>query len=426
MSYSRFILSKIFFSLIISCFSISYISAAGYKSLPVELDGTMMPYDFSKTVAVSVPDSLMPFHIEYVARHGARFLSSATKVEKLKARLDSAAGYNQLTPHGIQFLSFLNSVNNVCKGNWGMLSEVGEEEEMILGGIMAKNWGALVGKGPVKALSTYVPRVVATMNTFTSTLNTLKPGFDLYTSSGPVNSPLLRFFDTDQMYYEWLHPAKDHTPTDSWKEPLSRFEEEVLPTAPAARLFKNRLPKEDLQKISAQMYGVLQGLRAMSFGAPTTQWMSVDEYRACWECTNAEHYLKRSLSSVSNIPMKGVMPLLIDIISNADKAATTLPGETSVARLMFGHAETLLPLAALMNLPGAAALPIDLSQLASQWKDYEVTPLGANILLVLARNSNSGIVYALVSLNGTGNKWVQWSDLRAGWLERIASLSYID
>ena len=48
------------------------------------LDGTMMPYDFADCDSV-VPwdDSYTPVFINYVARHGARYLSSEKKVSTL-------------------------------------------------------------------------------------------------------------------------------------------------------------------------------------------------------------------------------------------------------------------------------------------------------------------------------------------------------
>ncbi|MDE7381537.1 MAG: histidine phosphatase family protein [Muribaculaceae bacterium] len=398
-----------------------------YQPLPPELDGTMMTYDFTQSSSVEIPDSLTPFHIEYVARHGARYLSSSHKTEKLQKTLIEAESNNNLTSAGHTFLSLLEKVNHLSEGKWGALSAIGEEEERKLAEIMAENWKSVFDSGRIIARATFVPRVVASMDAFTLSLNTRIPQKNIYSISGPVNSPLLRFFDTNATYSHWLHPElKNQSPVttgDSWEEPLKRFEDETLPAGPAGRLFKVRPAKEELQKISAEMYGVLQGLRAASIGVPTTQWFSVEEYRACWECANVEHYLRRSLNSISSLPMSAVAPLLIEIISNADKSALSPREEIAAANLMFGHAETLLPLAALMNLPGAVALPLSLNDLAGQWQDYNVTPLGANILLTLARHKTSGIVYARVALNGRNAGWLPWHELRAEWLERIAQFS---
>ncbi len=402
-------------------------SARVYSPLPPELDGTMMPYDFSSVVKMSVPDSLTPFHIEYIARHGARYISSQSKILKLKERLVKANKEDLLTNHGRDFLSFILSIEKASEGKWGALSQVGEKEEVELARFFSAEGHNIIENGKINAISSLIPRVVATMYTFNATLNILQPGIDIYSLSGPVTSPLLRFFDTDKTYYDWLHPDSiAANKADSWVESLRNFEETTLPVGPSSRLFKNALPKEELQKISAQMYGVLQSLRATALGIPTTQWFTPGEYRACWECSNAGHYLKRSLNSLTTIPMQAVAPLMINIINNVDLAAISQNSTSYNANLMFGHAETLLPLAALMNLPGASALPLDLNQLSSVWKDYEITPLGANIFMTFARHKQTGMIYARVSLNGKEAKWESWHDIRAEWLERIAAFSLRD
>ncbi len=55
------------------------------------LDGTMSPYDFS-SVDSALPwgGDMKPVYINYVARHGARFLSSEKKVADLKSALEAA------------------------------------------------------------------------------------------------------------------------------------------------------------------------------------------------------------------------------------------------------------------------------------------------------------------------------------------------
>ncbi len=53
--------------------------------LPSHLEGSMMPYDFSYTDSKPIwPDSLTPVYVARVARHGARYISSPKKLEKLQ------------------------------------------------------------------------------------------------------------------------------------------------------------------------------------------------------------------------------------------------------------------------------------------------------------------------------------------------------
>lgn len=375
-----------------------------------------MLYDFSESPA-AVPDSLSVFHVEYVARHGARYISSAKKVDNLLSLLEDYQKKGALTQRGKEFIALLQRVRKASDGKWGMLSQEGIEEEQRLAQEMITIFPGIADT-KVDAISTYVPRVVESMNTFTYTLAKNSSDVEIASSSGKQYSDLLRFFDTWTPYVIWLRNGD--AVYDGWGEPLRRFEEMHLPVAPAQRLISSKIDKADLQKISAQMYGVLQGLRASGLGVPTTQWMSEEEYRACWECANMNHYLKRSLSSLSSIPPRGATPLLINIINCADNSAAM--GAEVGANLRFGHAETLLPLAALMGLPGCVALPLDYNVLADEWRDYEISPLGANICILFARTS-TGRTYASVRLNSRQVvDWAPWTTLRADWLTRAGSI----
>lgn len=390
-------------------------NARQWEPLPAELDGTMMPYDFSKSY-VAIPDSLTVFHAEYVARHGARYLSSAKKAEGLLSTLEYYRKKGLLTPLGREFLTFLNKIIKDSDGKWGLLSDIGKEEERSLAEEMAKSFPG-IKETRTEAIATYVPRVVESMDIFTYSLARQSPDIEISSSSGKQYSDLLRFFDTWSPYAQWLKNGEMH---DGWSEPLESFEEEHLPTAPAKRLITAVADTRELQKISMQMYGVLQSLRATGMGVPTTRWMSEEEYRSCWECANLNHYLKRSLSSLSTLPVRGAIPLLVNIIQCAD--ASMAMGEGAGANLRFGHAETLLPLTALMGLPGCVALPPDYTRLSAEWKDYEISPLGANIRILFAR-TNEGRTYAAVWLNSREVvAWTPWTTLRSEWLVRAGSL----
>lgn len=399
-----------------------------FDTIPERLDGSMMPYVFpDKNDRLVCPDSLTPFHIEYLGRHGARYLSSSKKVDHLLSLLTAENSRKNLTPDGVAFLNLLKEVEGVSRDRWGALSEVGYAEENRLGMEMINDWPTVFSPrfgGVVKAEATYVPRVVATMYTFCHALATADTRLEITASDGERYSPLLRFFQTDPDYRGWL--KGEGSMADSWK-PVMEEVNKSLPDNPSRRLFKSFPGGEDAKSLSMEMYGVLQGLRASGLGAPTTRWMSEDEYTACWNSANVDQWLKRSINGISTLPMRATVPLLLDFIGSADKAVGALRDEAAAspcANLRFGHAETLIPLASLMDLPGAASLPLDIDSVSSEWKNYEVSPLGANIMMVMAV-SKTGNVYVALSHNskpvimpGSATPWQPWPTLRSFWLLR--------
>lgn len=437
--------------------------AATYTPLPKELDGTMMPYNQPpESEWLAAPDSLRPFHVEYVGRHGARYLSSAKKLVPLLSVLKKEKELNNLSREGEAFLTLLDDVALKSDGKWGALSALGAQEQNALGTQMATQWASLFSspRVAVDAISSDVPRVVNSMYNFCHALAAIHPDATVNASSGNVYSPLMRFFETDPLYRSWL-AGKLQEP-DSWKEPEFEMQRRYIPAAPARRLFRKdprlsefeytlngetkvrRFDNPDdisaMQALTMEMYGVLQSLRASGIGQPTTRWMTIEEYEACWKSANGSQWLKRSLNPFSTLPERAAVPLLLDIMSKADASIDALRLErigkkekvnnyvpSPAANLRFGHAETIMPLAALMNLPGCAELPLDLDKVATEWHNYYVSPLAANIEIVFAE-APSGTIYSAVALNGKpvcfkgeASPWIEWLKLRSLWLQLSAS-----
>ena len=91
-------------------------SASRYTELPAALDGSMRLYDFSATEPSALPDSLTAVHIDYVARHGARYLTSESKLKSCEKALEKARERGSLTSKGSDFLKLLESVRSNTGG----------------------------------------------------------------------------------------------------------------------------------------------------------------------------------------------------------------------------------------------------------------------------------------------------------------------
>ncbi len=402
-----------------------------YLPLPEKYDGSMATLDTLAYRSLELPDSLRPIFLNYVARHGARYMSSHKKTQTLEHVIRVAAERGVLTPEGKAFGELLHRLDSLSEGRWGLLSPEGKAEQRFLGKWLLREFPDLIGKGNVSAVSSYVPRVVQTMYTLSETILTtdsLEPDATFSTSEGKKFDPLVRFFESDKQYEDFL----DRGP---WTPIYSSWLRTRVPSAPAGRLFTpgSGLKEDILRTLSMHIYSVLQSLRCSGLGVPTTRWMSEDEYRSCWEAENLDKYLRRTWTSVSDEPARAVTPLLMALISGMDQAGRSeLLKEQNLkdtsdalsAKMYFGHAETLMPLFSLMNLPGCSVLVNDWADLPSEWKDYEIVPMGANLVITLLR-SKRGYLHAAVCLNG---KWVEpmrdgriivpYVALRAYWLER--------
>ena len=88
--------------------------------------------------------------------------------------------------------------------------------------------------------------------------------------------------------------------------------------------------------------------------------------------------------------------LLFNLIQTMQKAADG-QAEYSV-ELRFGHAETLMPLLALMRLKGCYYMTNYFDTVGLHWKDFYVVPMASNLQISLLR-SDKGNLYVRVDLN---------------------------
>lgn len=369
------------------------------ERFPAEYDGTMMPYDFSRVDTV-VPwgKEMKPVFVNYIARHGARYLSSEKKVGELRSVLAAQKRGNNLSSSGEKMLALIDEITEKTADNWGALSEVGINEEQRLGRELYQVAPELLSRGRVKAISTYVPRVVMTMYEVCHELARCSSNLGIAADEGHQYDSLLRFFTTVGEYEEYLKAG-------SWKPLYDSFAAKMVPLSPAQRMFRDAsgLGDKELRKITLQAYGILQSLNASGMSGNPADWFTEEEWRLCWETDNLEHYYERSVSPVSNLPALCAMALRNDIVAKTGAHFNDPAQHDIVARLYFGHAETIMPLFAAMHLPGCYAPDCAPEEVAQKWKDYEVSPLGANLIVVILQSPENGY-WAAMRLNG---RWLE-------------------
>lgn len=420
---------KIFVSTASALLACSIAFAQDFMPLPEEYDGSMMPYDFSGVdKTYSIPDSLEAVYVSYVARHGARYLSSEKKIQNIEKVLHAVESKGQLSLTGEALLSLLKNVSQATDGRWGQLSSLGIREERELGEEMLRIVPGLLAKGKAVSISTFVPRVVMSAYVFNHTIELPNHGLELYVSSGHQNDSLLYFFDLNPEY-------KAYRDSGAWEAIYDDFVSRHVSSEPARRLFTNGYKDSDarMRNLTMDLYSVLQGCRAGGFDPPTTQWMTADEYRGCWLASNLKHYLRNTPNDLNPSCLISVSPLVERIIGDAEDAIGD-NGKSDCVRISgyFGHAETLLPLFSVLQLPGFHTDAGDYENLDKYWRLQDLTPLGANVTLFFMRpkkhsaTTENNDVYVSVRLNGRivepfpgSGTVVSWPLLKERWLGLI-------
>lgn len=403
--------------------------------------GSAMPYEEPDGV-VAVPDSFDVVFVNHVGRHGARFLSSDKEPAKL---LKFLKGRDGLTPVGQRIYDLCEAVDSVTGDRWGALDALGRKELSGIGERFAVRYGGLLsGNERVEGFSSYVPRCIMSMDEMTHGIAWHDRSVELSTGSGKRFNALVRPFEVDSAYLAYKNSGE-------WKRVYEGFVDTVCPPAVALRLSKDgsafleRLCKDALKRgvpnsgasleqaiadtlncawpsewemeagmtrkealsIAGSLYKVVAGCQAIEYGenvfpqTVSTYWggyFTSMEYEKLWECANLEHYLTYSASGFSDAPAQMARPLLAEILETLEEAATS--GYNSPAAIVrFGHAETLMPLLALMDLPGCRYVTTDWGSVANHWQDWNVVPMGANLQLVLCRAHESGELYLITYRN---------------------------
>lgn len=366
-----------------------------------ECEGTYMPYPAPPLGACAVPDSLEAVFINHVGRHGARYLSSDKNITYLRGVLKEARANRALTPLGEKLSALVERIATFTDGNWGALDSLGAAEQRQIAARMMADFPALLRPSGrdvmVTAISSYSPRCIMSMYQFVHQLSRLNNRLEISTSAGRQNSPLLRPFDSDSAYRAYREDGQ-------WKEPIKLLGDQLLTTTPLDRIFTRDYLPQDLKQFLQAEFAVVASVGALGWPEQLSTFFTPEEQNALWAVDNLTHYLRYSASTLTTSTSEMAAPLLLNLVKTTDAAADgaaegplspTLPA----VMLRFGHAETLMPLLALMHLPGCYYMTNYFDTVGLHWRDFHVVPMAANVRLVLLRHKENGRMYVRVDLN---------------------------
>lgn len=357
-----------------------------------DCQGSLMPYPIHRE-SVSYPDSLTPVMINHIGRHGARFPASSKNSEKLKNAIEKAYKEGTITPLGKQLSTLNDQVIDLSAGRWGALDSLGEYEQRVIASRMYNNFHPIFEHCKVEALSSYSPRAMMSMYSFTHQLDRLSNKIEFYTSTGRQNSMLLRPFDLDADFQDFLK-------SDELKDVYDLYLRNTCPFTAIDKVLGISYPYvDDVEKRDLAMaeYYVIAGLSAMSVDCDMSKYFTKEEINCLWSCFNLRQYLQRTYTTLSAIPAEIVSELLISLINTTDDY---IEGKTNTnVILRFGHAETLMPLLSLMRLKGCYYLTNYFDTVAKHWRDFDIVPMSANLQMIVFYNPKSKAYYLRTDLN---------------------------
>lgn len=340
--------------------------------------GNYVPYEAPDSIGWTVPDSLQTVFVVHVGRHGSRYPTSEKYTDRLKAFLEKCP---RLTPIGENVRNLVRITDSICAGRWGALDALGVREQSGIGHRFALRFAPLLKKNPqLRAISSYVPRCVMSMDQMTHGVLWEDRDINLHTASGPATSPLLRFFDFSKEYKEYKQKGE-------WEQVYKGFMDTVCPAYPIIRLCEGPLPvsEAEARSLTMDLYKAVAVYEAMDdYTISWREFFYSWEYGQCCEVENLRKYLLYAANGLSDVPAKMAEPLLADILENMEQAAAG-DFDSPAAMLYFGHAETLMPLLSLIQLPGCYYVTRDWGSVDAHWDAFDVAPMASNLELILLR-----------------------------------------
>lgn len=352
------------------------------------------------------PPGFQPIFTQLVARHGSRALTSATNIDFVKQVIIHARRDDALTELG-QLLEpeVLRLEQANVELGYGNLSRRGKREHRELAArLLARLPGLFVGavqaERRVSVLDSGKDRAVDSGQNFVESLSAHLPAL------GPLIDPTVS--DTDLLYF---HKAPQNADYQEWlaHDPTLKAKLNAIFYGPeshrqARRLLVRLFNSGFVDRLAAGALPFTQGGEPVAFNevdAAASLWSlyqitaglsdegpwHFDRFvhggPARWFAylsDSGQFYEKGPSFAGATITFKMAQVLQDDFFAAVESLRGL--GRTHVARLRFTHAEIVIPLAALMQLPYSdLQVPVadDYTYAENPWRGFLVTPYAVNI-----------------------------------------------
>ena len=386
---------KRFFLMTSAAFSMITASAAlnvesVIAACPEKAGGIYYAYDVKSDSIAPVPEGYAPVYISHYGRHGSRWPVNQ-KIYKIAGDFFQKQQLAEnITPEGKAAWKMVTRCAGNSNGHIGELSPMGERQHKAIAGRMYSRFPDLFSAGShIVARSSVEPRCIMSMVAFCDRLRELsQASIEKHATPG----------DMDFIHHN-TPEAKMNTGEDApWMWEFSAYRDSVSQCGKTtSKLFKDVSPSDSLALFMRSLYDVAISVQDIdSLDADLLSFFDTDELAGLWKASNYMQYNANAKAPVSIYSgTESVKPLLAEIMERADEMLSS--GEVSVD-LRFGHDTDLLRLVSLVDIDGRGVELEDAEEAADKWRNFEISPMGANLQLVFFKN-NAGNVLVLPRLN---------------------------
>ncbi|WP_329217163.1 histidine phosphatase family protein [Streptomyces sp. NBC_01485] len=357
---------------------------------------TYAPQQSARTYQ-KAPAGFTPVFTENVSRHGSRSATDSEDGDLILALWDKAQAAGQLTGKGKEFGPKVRALQAaMAKVGYGNLSGLGKQELQDTAVRMADRlpslFAGIAREGEkIDVVSSGQGRAVDSANLYAGALARAVPALKPLIGATRTDKDLLYFHKADggAAYRDYI--ANDQRLADTLAKITDQPKTHKAADSVLRRLFKaafvEQLAAADRVAAATAVYNLYAIAPAMADESPDGKGWGMQRYistsDAAWFgylSDTEDFYEKGPGFAGSDITYKMAGVLLDDLFKQveAKRAGTSTLG----AELRFTHAEEIIPLGALMGLPGSttpATPKHPYTYPANPWRGADVAPLGSNI-----------------------------------------------
>lgn len=353
------------------------------RECPEKSGGVYYAYPVPTQRLTPAPKGYKPFYISHYGRHGSRYLLSDNDYKRALDALRTANDNGALTEKGRDVLSKMEIIWQEAQYHGDQLAPLGRRQHRGIAERMYRNYPEVFKqKGrKITARSTTSMRVTISMIAFVERLHELNAKLNIDWDNSSENMQYLNYHTQ-----EYNRVKNDF---NGWRRVQSQFGARGIPSERFTAQLISDPSKAGINVggLMGQIYNVAVDLQNMETDINLLDLFTPEELYEQWRNENAWFYPCDGPSPLNQgTAIESCKPLLKHFV---DKAEDAIAGRGDMATLRFGHDGNVIPLAAIMHLKNCDAVEEDLHKIDQVWRDYFVSPMGANIQLIFYRKKGN-------------------------------------
>jgi hypothetical protein len=420
------------------------------QSVKPSFFGTKTPYQPRQKKYTAPPAGYVPVFINYVGRHGARFMTKPGGDADVLNLLLMARGKNALTDTGKILLRSAQAFMKIEKGNYENITLSGAAEQQGIGARLYETYRPVFRGNGMDVMTTAKIRTQQSAKAFLQGIKN-DPAEQIHWYKGDSLDDILRFYDISPAYQQYKKSAALQQRLDSFEndERLKKIAGFI-----AARVFSSSfagqlssgisLPDKnggkemntvsfikdlyDLYAVQQDIQGEIAQARipkeAIRFGVVFRE----RDLVFLNLINNASDFFEKGpAADAQGIQVTIAAPLLLDFLNTINHKIEN-PASPDL-KLRFSHAETISPFATLLGIPEASVSSNSIYTYNKKWKAADIIPMSANIQWILYSNGKDYLVKTLLNekevalpVQTSNFPYYSWSQVKDYYLQKLASL----